>query len=280
MLSQANIKWISELGGVSVEEISGALSNEEEVTIPLKLSGRVVTQDEEKTIKEDSFKRGAEIRTKDLAKELALSLEEGEHKDIKKVAEKLKTTISASLEEKYKNPQPGEREKELEQKLLDEQKKYDKLLGTHETVLGEVQEKEKAYTGLQKEIKTKERNNSILKVFPEKMKMDRNDALLIFTNTFEFDEVDGQQVIKKDGQIVTDAVGKPEKLENIVPSFVEEKNWLKGSGMNGNDRNTSGGKKGGKTPEEATKYVTEKLGADKITTPEGIKLFRELTATE
>lgn len=279
MLSQANIKWISELGGVSVEEISGALSNEEEVTIPLKLSGRVVTQDEEKTIKEIAIQQGKEIGFKEVAKGLNIELASGD-KDPIKIAEKVKELVTNSLEDKYKNPQPGEREKELEQKLLDEQKKYDKLLGTHETVLGEIQEKEKAYTGLQKEIKTKERNNSILKVFPEKMKMDRNDALLIFINTFEFDEVDGQQVIKKDGQIVTDAVGKPEKLENIVPSFVEEKNWLKGSGMNGDDRNTSGGKKGGKTPEEAHKYIAEKLGADNVSTPEGIKLFRELTAKQ
>jgi hypothetical protein len=262
MLSQANIKWISELSGVSIEDISGALSKEEEVTLGLKLSGRVVTQDEEQRLKDDSFKRG------------------GEHKDIKKVAEKLKTTVSTSLEDKYKNPQPGEKEKELEEKLIAEKLKYDKLFETHESILGQVQEKEKAYTGLQKEIKTKERNNAILKTFPEKMKMDRNDALLIFTNTFEFDEVDGNQVIKKDGQIVTDAVGKPEKLENIVPSFVEEKNWLKGSGMGGGDRNHQGGKKGGKTPEEAHKIITEKLGAGNETTPQGIEMYNTLTATE
>jgi hypothetical protein len=274
MLSQANIKWISELSGVSVEEISGALSKEEEVTL-----GLVVTQEEEQRLKDDSFKRGAEIRTKDLAKELSLDLDDGEHKDIKKVAEKLKITVSASLEDKYKNPQPGEKEKELEGKLQAANLKYDKLFETHENVLGQVQEKEKAYSGLQKEIKTKERNNAILKTFPEKMKMDRNDALLIFTNTFEFDEVDGNQVIKKDGQIVTDAVGKPEKLENIVPSFVEEKNWLKGAGMGGGDRNQGGNKKGGKTPDEAAKIVREKFG-DNTTSPEGVKFFKELISTE
>lgn len=278
MISQANIKWISQLSGVSVEEISGALSSEEEVTLGLRLNGVVKTQDEIKEIKEDSFKRGAEIRTKDLAKELSLSLDDGEHKDIKKVAEKLKETIETSLEDKYKNPQPGEKEKELEDKLLAANMKYDKLFETHGSILKTVKEKEKAFTELKMDIKSKERNNSVLKHLPEKLKQDRNDALIIINSTFEFDEVDGNQVIKRNGQIVTNDVGKPETLENIVPAFAEEKNWLKGSGMGGGDRNHSGNNsKGGKTPDEATKIVKEKFG-ENYTSSEGIKLFRELTA--
>lgn len=280
MISQANIKWISELSGVSVEDISGALSKDEEVTLDLRLSGRVITQEEESNLKTNLTDAGVEIGYKKIAKESGLTLDSGE-KDAKIIAEKLKTNITTSLEEKYKNPQPGEREKELETNLLTEQAKYNKLFETHESILGQIQEKEKAYTGLQKEIKTKERNNSILKSFPEKMKMDKSDALLIFTNTFEFDEVDGQQVTKRDGQIVTDAVGKPETLDNIVPSFVEEKNWIKGVGMNGFERTGNpGNSKGGKTPEQAHKYIAEKLGADKVASAEGVKLYQELTAVE
>jgi hypothetical protein len=277
MLSQADLKVISTVFGKTSDEISSAISQEGEVSLDLRLNGRVISQEDEKTLKDTVRNAGVEIGYKQIAKELEFDLS-ADDKDAKVIAEKLKTSITATLEEKYKNPQPGEREKELEEKLQAEKLKYDKLFETHESTLGQIQEKEKAYTGLQKEIKTKERNNSILKTFPEKMKMDRNDALLIFTNTFEFDEVEGQQVIKRKGEIVTDAVGKPEKLENIVPSFVEEKNWLKGSGMNGGDRGAGGGKKGGLKPEEAHKYVTEKLGAGKETTPEGIKLFNELIA--
>lgn len=279
MFSQADIKTIATVFGKTTDEISSAISQENEVALGLRLDGRVISQEDEKAQKDSIRSAGIEIGFKQLAKELDIELSADE-KEAKVIAEKFKNATIASLEDKYKNPQPGEKEKELEAKVIAEKLKYDKLFETHESILTQVQEKEKAYTGLQKEIKTKERNNSILKTFPEKMKMDRNDALLIFTNTFEFDEVDGQQVIKKGGQIVTDAVGKPEKLENIVPSFVEEKNWIKGAGMGGGDRGSGTGSKGGKTAEEAHKYINEKLGADKASTPEGIKLFRELTATE
>ena len=256
--------------------LSGALNSEEgELPLGLRIEGRVISQKEESDLKTTLTDAGVEIGYKKVAKEAGLSLSDGE-KDAKIIADKLKSTITASLEEKYKNPQPGERETELEAKLQAELLKYDKLKETYDNVLTQIEEKDKAFTGLQKDIKTKERNNSVLKSFPEKMKMDRNDALLIFTNTFEFDEVDGQQVIKRGGEIVTDAIGKPEKLENIVPSFVEEKNWIKGAGMNGGDRNGSG-KKSGLTPDQATKLVKEKYG-DNATSPEGIKLFRELTA--
>jgi hypothetical protein len=277
MISQADLKTIATVFGKTSEELSGAISSEEEVSLDLRLSGRVISQDEERTLKETGVQQGKEIASKELAKALDLSLDAGE-KDPAKVAEKLKTTITASLEEKYKNPEPGEREKELEKKLQAEQLKYNKLLETHEGVTAEVDEWQKKYQTKEKEIKTKELNNSILKSFPEKMKMDRNDALLIFTNNFEFDEVEGVQVIKRGGEVVTNAIGKPETLENIVPAFVEEKNWIKGSGMNGSDRSGEGGmKKGGKSPDEAMKIVKEKYG-DEASSSEGLKLYNELTA--
>jgi hypothetical protein len=258
--------------------LSGALNSEEgELPLGLRIEGSVKTQEEIQKIKTDSELQGKELRSKELAKALGLTLDAGE-KDPVKIAEKLKTSITTSLEEKYKNPKPGEREKELEENLKAEQLKYNKLLETHESTKGEIEDWQTKYEKKEKEIKTKERNNSILKSFPEKMKMDRNDALLIFANTFEFDESEGQQVIKRNGEIVTDSIGKPEKLENIVSSFAEEKQWLKGAGMNGGDRGGSGGKKGGRTPDEATKIVKEKYG-DNATSPEGIKLYNELTAT-
>ena len=109
MISQANIKWISELSGVSVEEISGALSKEEEVTLDLTTNGkRLMSQkeiDDATTANQDAY---IEIGYKKVAKAAGIDLDNGE-KDPVKIAEKLKTTITTSLEEKYKNPQPGER---------------------------------------------------------------------------------------------------------------------------------------------------------------------------
>lgn len=278
MISSEDLKVISTVFGKTSDEISSAISKEEEVSLGLRLNGRVISQEDEKALKDTIRNAGVEIGFKQLAKELGLDLSSDE-KEAKVIAEKLKNSITASLEDKYKNPQPGEKEQELEQKLLSEQAKYEKLFNTHEAKLKEIDEWQEKYQSKETEVKTKERNNSILKLFPEKMKQDRNDALLIFTNTFEFEEVDGTQVIKKNGQVITDAVGNPEKLDNIVPSFVEEKKWVKGFGMNGGDRGSNGSSKGGKTPDEAAKMVREKYG-DNAASPDGIKYFKELTATE
>jgi len=275
MISQANIKWISELSGVTIEEISGALSKEEEVSLDLRLSGRVITQKEESDLKTTLTDAGIEIGFKKVAKEAGVALSEGE-KDAKIIADKLKTTITTSLEDKYKNQKPGEKEVELEKKLQSEQTKYEKLFQTHEGILGQIDEKDKLYTGLQKEIKTKERNNSILKAFPEKMKMDRNDALLIFVNSFSFEENEGVTIIKRGNELQTDDLGKPENLGNIVKSFVEEKQWVKGAGMGGGDRGGGDSSKAGKSPDEAYRILTEK-GVDHGS-PEGIKQYIELTA--
>ena len=277
-ISQADLQTIATVFDKKTDEISSAISQEGEVSLGLKLNGRVISQEDEKTLKDTIRAAGVEIGFKQIAKEAGFDLSP-EDKDAKVIADKLKVNITTALEDKYRNPQPGEKEKELTEKLESEQLKYNKLLKTHETTSKEIEEWQTKYQTKEKEIKTKERNNSILKHFPDKMKQDRSDALLIFVNTFEFDESDGKQVVKRNGEIVTDSVGKPEVLENIVSSFVEEKNWIKGSGMNGNDRN-SGSKKGGRTPEEAQKVITEKLGVGNEATPEGIKMFRELTATE
>lgn len=276
--SQADENVLTTLFGKEVvEKLSGALKSEDgELSLGARLNGRVITQDDERLLKESAVQQGKEIGSKELAKELKIDLGSGE-KDPKIIAEKLRSSVITTLEDKYKNPQPGEKEKELEGRLQTETAKYDKLFGTHTETLKLIEEKEKEYTGLQSQIKTKERNNTILKSFPEKMKMDRNDALTITISSFDFEESDGKTVArsKKDGQIVTNGTGQPETIDNVVKSFVEQKQWVKGSGMGGSDRG-EGTKKGGKTPEEAHKFLTEK-GVNP-SSPEGIKEFRELTS--
>jgi hypothetical protein len=273
--SQADENVLTTLFGKEVvDKLSGALKSDDgELSLGARINGRVITTEDERLLKESSVQQGKEIGYKDIAKGLNIDLSAGE-KDPAIIASKLTNSITASLEDKYKNPQPGEREKELETKLNDATAKYDTLFGTHNETLKLVDEKENAYTGLKKEIKVKERNNNILKAFPEKMTQDRNDALIIMANTFEFDEQDGKSVIKRNGEIVRDGAGNAETYENVIKSFVEEKKWIKSNGMNGGDRN-NGNTKTGLTPEAAEKAIIES-GIDPGS-PEGLKTFNEMT---
>lgn len=272
-LSQANIEWISQVSGVSVDEISGALSSEEEVSLDLRLNGKVISQKEEQSIREGGIQQGKEIGYKEIAKGLNITLESGE-KDPIVIAEKFNSSLSSTLEEKYKNRQPTDELEETMKKSQEWERKYNTLNGTYEEAKSSIQDLENKYTGLQGEIKQKEINNTILKSFPEKMKMDRSDALLITKNAFEFDLTDSGIVVKKGGEVVQDPLGNPEKLENVLSAYVEEKKWIKQSGMNGGDRsvNTSGK---GLSAEEAEKAII-KSGIDPGS-PEGLKAFNEMT---
>lgn len=272
-ISQVDSDVLTKLFGKEmVEKLSGALKSDDgELSLGARINGRVITTEDEKTMKESSIQQGKELRSKELAKALNIELAAGE-KDPEKIAEKLTNSITATLEEKYKNAKPGEKEVELEGKLKDSTSKYDTLFKTHGETLKVVEEKEIAFKGLENKIKVKERNNTILKSFPEKMNMDRNDALLIMVNTYEFDEQDGKSVIKRGGEIVRNGAGDPETYDNVIKSFVEEKKWIKGSGMNGGDRG-GGQEKKGLTAEQAEKAIIE-AGKDPGS-PEGLKLFNE-----
>ena len=235
--SQADENVLTTLFGKEVvDKLSGALKSDDgELSLDARINGRVITSDEERTLKENSVQQGKELGYKDIAKGLNIDLGAGE-KDAQVIADKLTAGVTSGLEEKYKNPQAGEREKELEGKLTDANKKYETLFGTHSETLKLVDEKDNAFNGLQNKIKVKERNSTIQKSFPEKMSMDREDALLIITNSFEFDEQDGKSIIKRNGEIVRDGAGNAETYDNVIKSFVEEKKWVKGSGMGGGDR--------------------------------------------
>ena len=275
-LSQANIELISTVLNVPVEEISGAISNENEVSLDLKLNGKVYKQEDIDFIKNDSFKRGAEIRTKDLAESFNIELSNGEHKDLSNLINKVKSSLENTYEEKYKNQTPPEELENALKSKLEWEQKYNKLLETHENREKEIGEWSDKFTSLENKIKLEKRNNTILSSFPEKMKMDREDALTIIANKLEFEESENGLVVKKEGQIVTDALGNPEKLENVIKSFVEEKGWIKGSGMNGSDKNGhSSNMPSGLDYEAATKYLEEK-GIDPMSA-EGSQKFMELT---
>lgn len=256
MLSQADLNTIQTVFGKTAEELSGAISSTEEVSLDLRLNGRVISQIDEQSLKTTLTDAGVEIGYKNLAKALKLELGNGE-KDPSIIAEKLKNTLSASYEEKYKNMTPPEQLVEAQNKSSEWESKYNKLSETYEASSTEIKEWEGKYSTLQTDIKNKEINNIILKSFPDKMKFEKDDALVVVRNSISFEETDGGVIAKKGNEIILDPVGKPQTIDNVVKSFVEEKKWVKGLGMNGADRGAPGSQTK-MTPEAAEKYLVEK----------------------
>lgn len=279
MISQADLQTIATVFGKTSEELSGALTSETEVSLGLRLNGRVISQEEETSLKENSVKQGKEIGYKEVAKNLELSLEPGE-KDPAVIAEKLKTTLSTKLEEKYKNQTPSDELKELQRKLEEQESSYNKLKGTYEETTTKVDEWKNKYSELQNNFESKEFNNQILSHLPEKMKIDREDALNLIRLGIEVEKTDAGTIYKRNGQIITDAVGKPEKLENVVKSYVEEKKWIRGAGMGGDDDKT-GGSRGipkGLSEQDAYKWLEDRN--IEPMSDEGTTKFLELTSKE
>jgi hypothetical protein len=277
-LSQADLQVIQTVFGKTAEELSGALSSDQEVSLDLRLDGRVISQEDEAKLKTTAIDAGVEIGYKNLAKAAGVELAAGE-KDAKIIADKLKSGITSTLEEKYKNMTPGEELTAAQNKITELEQKYNTLHGTYETTKGDLDASKEQYVGLQQEIKTKEHNNTILKSLPEKAKINKEHAVLIINNSLEREEIDGNIIYKRDGKTLVDPVGTPLTIDKIVPSLAEEFGWVKGSGMNGDDRgNKNNGLPKGMTDDAAMAYMNEK-GIDTMS-PEGSEMFSQLTRQE
>jgi hypothetical protein len=279
-LSQVDTQVLTTLFGEEVvTKLSGALPTEDgELSLGLRINGKVLTEDQQKEIRENGIKQGKELGYKEVAKSLEITLDAGE-KDPEKIAEKLKTSISSVLEEKYKNPNPTKEQIELAKKVAEAEEKYKTLLNTHKTKEIELEEWKGKYEQKEKAIKEESLNNKILSVLPKDITMDKGDALLIIKNSLNFEDNDGKTVISKGDKKYFDPLGEPETLENVIPLFAEEKGWIKKEGgMGGGNRGGEGGGVGhkGLTPEQAHKYLKEKGIA--ATSPEGLKVFNEITA--
>lgn len=278
-LNQADLQVISKVFGKTVEEISGAISSEQEVPLDLRLSGKIYSQEEIDDMQEKLTDAGVEIGYKNLAKALDLEIGPGDKKaDV--IAEKFRGTITSTLEEKYKNQTPTEELTKAIEKAKEIEMQYNKLKETHEQSLGEIEGLKKDYTGLQVEIKDKAFNQEILTSFPEKMKMDRDDALYIARRHISVEEKDdNSRIIKLDGQPFFNALGEPDTLENAVKKLVEDKKWVRGAGMNGDDRNPPGDSLPRGLSNEKAYQVLKEKGIDAMS-EEGSKMFRTLTTTE
>ncbi len=276
-ISQADLKTISTVFGKNVDEISGALSSEEEVSLDLRLSGKILTDEQQKELRESGVQQGKELGTKGIAKALGLELDSGE-KEPEKVAEKLKLTLTSQIEEKYKNPDPTKEQIALEKKAAEWEDKYKTLYNTYEETKGSLEEWQTKYQEKEKAIKQETRNSRILKSLPKELNINREDAMLIVNNVLKFDETDdGTEIIRNGSKTYKTPVGEPEPLENVVKLFAEERGWIsKGDGMGGGDRKPANNNKKGMTPDEAFKYIKEK--GIEPGSADGLKMFRELTS--
>lgn len=253
-------------------KISGAVTDE--LSLGLRLNGKLLSPEEQAAIKETAVKQGKELGYKEIAKNLEIQLEAGE-KDPNIIAEKFKSTLTNIFEEKYKSRTPTEEQIALAKKASEYEEKNKKLLETltvKEREAGEWQEK---FTKKEREVYEETLNNKILSAFPEKMNQDKSDALLITRSNIAFETTeDGKIVAKSGGKLITDALGEPESIDNVVKSFVEKKGWIKTAGMGGGERGGGGSTPAGMTPEQARAYMIQK-GIDR-TSPEGLKLFAQL----
>lgn len=273
MLSQADVQVLSTVFGKTEEEISGALKSDEEVSLGFRLNGKVYTPEEieEKTkANQDAY---IEIGYKKIAKEAGIELDAGE-KDPKILIEKLKGNVSKELEDKYKNQTPHEELEAAIKKAVEFENKFNTLNKTYEETHNSLQNVSEQFDRLQSDIKVKERNNKILSAFPEKMKMDKSDALLIINNSLEFDESDSGYVVKHNGKQILNRLGEPEDFDNAILSFIDEKGWTKSSGVGGEDRKPTG-LPSGLSADDAVSFIQEK-GVDPMST-EGSKMFVEIT---
>lgn len=278
-ISQADQEVFTELFGEEfVNKLSGALKPEDgELSLGARLKGRVISQEDETSARESAIKQGKEIGYKEIAKSLELTLDAGE-KDPVVIAEKLKTTLSTQFEEKYKNTTPTDELKELQRKIEEQKNGYDKLKQTYEQTTTQVEEWKNKFSELETNYKSKELNNQILSYLPEKLKIDKEDALNLIRLGIQVESTEAGMVYKKGDQIITDAVGKPETLENVVKSYVEEKKWIRGNGMGGNDDGSGGGGNhpNGLTEQDAYKWLTDRN--IEPMSEEGTEKFLQLTS--
>jgi hypothetical protein len=279
-ITQADRTTIQTVFGKTAEEISGALSSTEEVSLGLKLNGKVFTHEQEMALKEGGVQQGKEIGLKSVAKNLKVTLDAGE-KDPIVIARKLTEAVTATMEAKYKNRAPSEELVAEKQKNKDWEAKFNTLDGTYKLEQEKSSEWKEKHGTLLKTNTQNEIDSEIRKYLasPEKTGLSYAQQLALFKMDITAEKVEGKVHLKKatDGTPVLSTAGKDESVENAVPAWLEEQPFMKKAGKGGGD--DEGDKKGGgKTPEQAQKIIEDQGIAP--ASSEGLKMFNELTAAK
>lgn len=78
-------------------------------------------------------------------------------------------------------------------------------------------------------LNTVKRQTTLLKSIPQNLisGVEPEEVLLTMGHKgFEFDEMDGQLVVKKNGQVVADQALRPLPVKDVITGYVKERNWL------------------------------------------------------
>jgi len=274
MLSQADLQVIQTVFGKTTEELSGAISSTEEVTLGLALKGKVYTPEEAKALEVKSQDAWIQIGVKKMAHELEVELGEGE-KDVTIIASKLRAKVDEEFEEKYKDQTPDEKlaQSIKAKEAIEEQ--YKALHRTFREKEVELKKEQESSAEYKKTVAQKEFDNNMLSYFPEKLLTDRGDALLISKNAISSEEIDGTTYYSINGERVLAADGIPADLKTTVQKLSENKGWVKGVGKKGEDD-----KKGyhaiTNMSDNDAMAALEKRGVNPMS-PEGSKQFSEMT---
>lgn len=279
LLNQADSQVFEAVFGKdALDKVSGALTSLEEMPLGLRITGKILTPEQITENKETAINQGKELRSKELAKALGLTLDAGE-KEPEIIAEKLKSVLSATYEEKYKNQTPAEETIALAKKASQFEDSNKKLLETLGLAQKEVVEWQDKYTKKEQSEKEEKLNTEILSCFPDKMAYERADALLVTKHILK-EEKDDNGVITYlvNGARQLDSLGNPESLKNVISFIVDMKKWNKAPGMGGGDRKPEGSGIKGLTP-DAAKVMIQSKGINP-TSQEGLKLFKEYTSKQ
>lgn len=191
---------------------------------------------------------GIEIASKAIAKAFNLDATTVDFKNPEKVAEALKAMQAKG--------DPG-----LSEQIALLQKDVERLNGEKETILKQ-----------QKEFQF---DNELMSAFPQNRSQVLNDReyLMAIKNNLQFVEEDGQQVVKRNGEIVRDATTRnPKPAKDVIADLFNERKWIDSGG--------SGGRGGGdKTPTGGQfKTYSEVEKAWFQSHPEGSEMTAEFSA--
>lgn len=233
MLSKETIEKFSTLLGVDKTKLENALTSDDEVEIQPTVE-KTFTADQfeslQTNLKTSSYNEGKTAGQEMLIKQLKTDNElEFEGKSVDAFLDAYKTKVLTDADK-----HPSAKIKELNQTI--EQFKTQVI-----------PEKDQAINQLKSTIKQQKVMNQVSKYVPQNLpeSITRDDALTLITNRLSFDyDDDGNEVVKRDGQVLKNDLLEPIGYKSAIEQFVAEKKWTVkpdgrgGSGNEGKDKGT------------------------------------------
>lgn len=245
-----NKKVIELLAGtlkLNVEELTQAITTEDEVDFKLPEGIKVVTSEELETLKDNHGKNrydagktaGSEMLLKDLSEKAGF---ETPLKDMDSFINGFKDSI-------------------LKDAKVEPNKKLEEYQNTIENLRNKIGDKEKAFEDLRNDFSKKEKMLSIqsaMPEIPESLKISKQEATNLYMSGREFKE-DG---VYYNGQKLTDDMERAIDISTDVKNWYNEKGWgevsLNPTGRGGGSKGKGGTTNTPKTMEEYNEYLESK----------------------